>query len=358
MRLLDLRWWFGLKPKIYSEPAKEYSISVIIPAYNEEKSIAATIESIKKQTVKISKIIVVDDCSGDRTGEIAAAAGAEVVRTAQNQGTKAMAQNYAIPLIDTDLVIMVDADTLLHEDAVRRTLPYFNDVKAASVCGFVIPQKIETIWEKGRFIDYLFGLSVFKAAQNNMGAILVSSGCFSVFKMEHLKKFKFNTRTMAEDLDLTWDFLNAGFAIYYAPDAYCYVLDPPTGRIYISQMNRWFRGFFQNVKAHSFRRNKKVGAFVYGYLLEGIVAPLVAIGALFFLAGFSWRGLLLAFLIDLLIVSVPCLAQGVRLKMLRKVIVSIPAYFVVRPVNLYVFLRSFWKEMIIGEKLTVWEKGH
>lgn len=358
MRLLDLRWWFGLKPKIYSEPAKEYSISAIIPAYNEEKSIAATIESVKKQTVKISEIIVVDDCSGDRTGEIAIAAGAKVVRTSQNQGTKAMAQNYVLPLINTDLTVTVDADTLLHEDAVRRTLPYFNDVKTASVCGFVIPQKIETLWEKGRFIEYLFGLSVFKAAQNNMGAVLVSSGCFSVFKMEHLRKFKFNSRTMAEDMDLTWDFLNAGFAVYYAPDAYCYPLDPSTGKIYVSQIDRWCRSFFQNVKAHSFRRNRKVGAFVYGYLLEGIVAPLIALGALFFLAGFSWSGLLLAFLIDLLIVSVPCLAQGVRLKMLKKVIVSIPAYFVVRPVNLYVFLRSFWKEMIMGEKLTVWEKGH
>lgn len=358
MRLLDLRWWFGLKPKIYSEPAKEYSISVIIPAYNEEKSIAATIESIKKQTVKISEIIVIDDCSGDRTGEIAAAAGAKVIRTSQNQGTKAMAQNYVLPLIDTDLVVTVDADTLLHEDAVRRTLPYFNDVKTASVCGFVIPQKIETLWERGRLIEYLFGLSIFKAAQNNMGAVLVSSGCFSVFKMEHLRKFKFNSRTMAEDMDLTLDFLNAGFAVYYAPDAYCYPLDPSTGKIYVSQIDRWYRSFFQNVKVHSFRRNRKVGAFVFGYLLEGIVVPLIAFGALFFLAGFSWSGLLSAFLIDLLIVSVTCLAQGVRLKMLKKAIVSIPAYFVVRPVNLYVFLRSFWKEMIMGEKLTVWEKGH
>ncbi|MEK7123305.1 MAG: glycosyltransferase, partial [Patescibacteria group bacterium] len=73
MRLLDLRWWFGLKPKIVFASPKKYSISVIIPAYNEEKSIAATVESIKKQTVEIGKIIVVDDCSSDRTGEIAAA---------------------------------------------------------------------------------------------------------------------------------------------------------------------------------------------------------------------------------------------------------------------------------------------
>ncbi len=358
MRLLDLRWWFGLKPKIVFASPKKYSISVIIPAYNEEKSIAATVESIKKQTVEIGKIIVVDDCSSDRTGEIAAASGAIVVRTSSNQGTKAMAQNYVLPLIDADLAVTVDADTLLHEDAVRRTLPYFNDPKTASVCGFVIPQKIETIWERGRFIEYLFGLSVFKAAQNNVGAILVSSGCFSVFRMEHLKKFKFNPRTMAEDMDLTWDFLNAGFAVYYAPDAYCYPLDPSTGRIYVNQIDRWCRSFFQNVKVHSFRRNKKVGAFVYGYLLEGVIAPLVTIGALFYLTGDFWFGLSLSFLIELLLVSVPCAAQGVKLGMLRKVLISIPAYFVVRYVNLYVFLRSFWKEMIIGEKLTVWEKGH
>ena len=101
-----------------------------------------------------------------------------------------------------------------------------------------------------------------------------------------------------------------------------------------------------------------MGAFVYGYLLEGVIAPLVTIGALFYLTGDFWFGLSLSFLIELLLVSVPCAAQGVKLGMLRKVLISIPAYFVVRYVNLYVFLRSFWKEMIIGEKLTVWEKGH
>lgn len=359
MDLLNWRWWFGLQPEFCLEPSKEYSISVLIPAHNEEASIATTIESIKKQTVKIDKIIVIDDCSNDKTGEIAKSCGAVVIRTDSKQGNKAMAQNYALPLVDTDLVVTIDGDTLLHEDAVKRTLPYFNDPKAASVCGYVIPQKIETVWERGRFIEYLFSLSIVKSAQNNIGAVIVSSGCFSIFKTEYLKKFKLNNDTMAEDMFLTWQFHTSGLNVYYASDAYCYPLDPPSGNIYFKQANRWYRSFFQNIKKHSLQNNKKFAAFVYGYMLFQIFfLPLETLLLLYFWNSLVWQHLLLFFLFVFLLILIPSVSEGIRLKMLPKVITSIPFYFVVSAVNFYVFWFAFWKEMIVKETLTVWEKGH
>jgi len=363
MNILDWRWWLGLRPK-FKNSYHNYSIAVVVPAYNEEENIKATLDSLMGQTVikkcKSYRIIVVDDFSSDRTNEFARSKGAEVIRPAFNQGTKAAAQNYALPMINDDLIVTVDADTKLDPKAIENTLYFFNDPKTASVCGMVIPQKIKTIWEKGRFIEYLFGITIFKGAQNNVGAILVSSGCFSVFRTKLLKTIGgFDAKTMAEDMYATWKFQLLGYHIYFAPDAYCYPLDPPNMKIYLNQLDRWYRSFFQNIKAHSLKRNKKLAIFIYSYLIDGIFSPIMIALLLIFLAGkLPLSLLILLVLSELIVIFLVCLPMGIKLKMFSKVLVSIPCYYFVRPFNVYIFLRSFWKEWIIKEPLAVWHKGH
>ncbi len=356
---MNWRWLFGLKHKeLTYQPYRKYTITVVIPAYNEEKSIVNTINSIKNQSVAVDSIIVVDDCSTDRTYEVAASQGVKVVKTVKNQGTKAMAQNYVIDMVETDLMVTIDADTTLHKDAIKNTLPYFNDELTASVCGFVIPQKIRTLWERGRFIEYMFGLSVFKSAQMNAGAVLVSSGCFSVFRTKYVKDMGgFQARTMAEDMDLTWEFLTHGYHIHYAPNAYCYPIDPPTYKIFKSQVERWYRSFFQNIAVHQLRKNKKLGGFIYWYLLESIITPIIVLILYFYTSNFL-AVFLGAILIDLLIVLIVCSIKGIRIKMIKETLLSIWAFFIIRPVNFYLFWKVFWKEWIVKDRLRVWEKGH
>lgn len=206
-KITSLRWWLGLKPK-FPEKEMNLSVAVVIPAYNEERCIADTINSLKSQTAHIDEIVVVDDCSSDRTSEIARSMGVKVVRTPKNQGTKAMAQNYVLQKLKYDLIVTIDADTLLAPDAIERVLPYFNNEKTFAVCGFVVPQKIETTWERGRHVESVFGITIVKAGQNNTGLVMVASGCFTVFRYDVLKELGFfNERTMAEDMDLTWEAL-------------------------------------------------------------------------------------------------------------------------------------------------------
>ena len=77
---------------------KNPTVTVLIPAYNEEKTIADTINSISQQTYSnVVQILVVDDSSTDKTEEIARECGTEVIRTPSNSGTKAQAQNFAPP---------------------------------------------------------------------------------------------------------------------------------------------------------------------------------------------------------------------------------------------------------------------
>lgn len=365
-RILNWRWWLGMPDKIVAgKPIKSYGITVMVPAYNEEKSIADTIRCIQAQTVPIDEILVIDDHSSDRTGEIAASMGVTVVRTEKNQGTKATAQKYVLErgLVRTELFVTIDGDTLLDPHAIERTLSCFNDPTAASACGYVIPARIRSVWERGRFVEYVFSISLFKMAQNHVGAVLVSSGCFTVFRTDVVMAMGgFNTRTMAEDMDLTWELSMKGYRIYCVNDAYCYPYDPPTGKIFVSQLDRWYRSFFQNLAIHwkdLLKKDRKLAAFAFGYLMDGSLFMVGLLWALMYsILHMAFVSLVMVLAFDMSIVSFFAIVEGIRIRRLGQVLLCLPAYQVTRAVNLVIFWRSLWKEWFAKDTLNVWVKGH
>lgn len=358
MRFFNWRWWLGLRPKFATKLSGPYSITVVIPAYNEERSIGSTIQSVQAQTVPIERILVVDDSSQDETGAVARAYGAEVIRAERNQGTKAMALNYVLRMITTSLVVTIDADTILAPNAVEKTLPYFGDEKTGSVCGFVIPQRIKTIWERGRFIEYLFGMCIFKAGQSNIGAVFVSSGCFTVFRTQILQQLGgFKPRTMAEDMDITWEIQNAGYRVFCVQDALCYPIDPPTLNVLVAQIDRWTRGFFQNIAIHRFGRNKKLGFVIYGEFAYAFIESFMIFGYALHTKNLV-QTFVFGLLIDLMVVAIPCAMKGAQLHMLKETLLSLPMFFVMRPINGYIFWRSLYREWIKRDPLKTWVKGH
>jgi len=364
--LSSWRWWLGLKdPIVLGEPKKKYGITIMIPAYNEEKSIAETIRGVQAQTVPIDEVIVVDDCSTDRTGEIAASMGVTVIRTETNQGTKATAQKYVLErgYVKTELFITIDGDTLLAPDAVERTLPYFNDPMAGSVCGYVIPARIRSVWERGRFVEYVCSLSLFKMAQNHIGAVMVSSGCFTVFKTDLVRELGgFNTRTMAEDMDLTWELSMRDYRIYCDNNAFCYPYDPPTGKIFVAQLDRWYRSFFQNMAIHwkdLLKRDRKLAAIAMGYMFDGGMFLMILMWAMLYaVIHLTFASLLMALALDTAIVAAFALIEGIRVGRFWQVLVCLPSYQVTRSVTMFVFWRSMWREWVAKDRLNVWVKGH
>jgi len=84
------------------------NVTVVIPAYNEEKRIACTIEAIRTIS-SVTRIIVVNDGSGDHTSAIAREEGAEVIDLQPNRG-KGGAMNAALPALDGDVIVFLDAD--------------------------------------------------------------------------------------------------------------------------------------------------------------------------------------------------------------------------------------------------------
>ena len=337
------------------------SITAIIPAYNEAASIADTLRSLQRQTRALTEIIVVDDCSEDNTGEIARSLGATVHRPLQNTGSKAGAQTYALRFVRTEYCMAIDADTELAPDAVEKLIGAMVDKSVAAACGFVLPRSVRTIWERGRYIEYLFAFTFYKPIQDFFEKPLISSGCFSAYRTDILRQVGgWSNRTMAEDMDLTWTLYRQGHRVRFVPDAVCYPIEPHNLHFLSKQLRRWSHGFIQNVRLHW--RDVLEEPYLRSALAVGFwdatIASLAYLVLLPVLAVSVHPLFLLGYVVDLPAVAIPVIVAGMKKGELGRVLASLPCFVVMRLVNSYFMLRAVWSELVMGRTLLVYEKGH
>jgi poly-beta-1,6-N-acetyl-D-glucosamine synthase len=339
----------------------KYPITAIIPAYNEAASITDTILSLQSQTYSVTEIIVVDDFSSDGTGDIARELGATVVRPQQNTGSKAGAQTFALPYVRTEFCMAIDADTVVAPDGVEKLVAAFEDDRVAAACGFVIPRHVSSIWERGRYIEYMFAFTFFKQIQDFFGRPLISSGCFSAYRTRELRAAGgWSNRTMAEDMDLTWTLYRQGHGVRFVPQAVCYPIEPQDLHYLSKQLRRWSHGFVQNVRLHwrHILHIPYLRAMVAVGIWDATIASAAYIVALPLLAILVHPLFLLGYLIDLPAVAIPTLAAGLRRREVGRVLASLPCFFVLRFVNALFMLKAVWGEVVLGQRLLVYEKGH
>lgn len=346
------------------------SLTVIIPAFNEEAVLADTLEALLSQTVPADRIIVVDDCSTDGTRALAESYGVEVVTPKNNLGSKARAQNFALPLCDTDLVLPVDADTVLASDYIEKIKEPFADPRVAVAAGCVQSRYDRTVWEKGRSTEYLFGFHWHRPIQNVADSPVVCSGCCSAFRLGLLRNFGgFPERTIVEDMDYTWSQQIAGMRAVYVGDAVAYAADPETLTYLKKQVWRWMAGFFQNVRIHYaslLRKKKMLSLWVSLAVIEIMCAPLWYTSPVVFplLFDVSVWTVLLWWGIAEFFVMLPPLIYACRRRQLKyhRVIFNIPAVYANKAVNIYYAWKAMVVELVLvpcglTSGLTDYEKG-
>jgi biofilm PGA synthesis N-glycosyltransferase PgaC len=334
---------------------------VIVPAYNEEGSIAETVCSLQSQTRPPDQILVVDDCSTDRTAAVARSLGVTVLRPPANTGSKAGAQTFALPYVRTELAMAVDADTTLAHDATEKLLACLDDAAVAAASGAVLPRRVKSIWERGRYVEYLFAFAFFKRIQDHFGKPMISSGCFSAYRTRRLLAVGgWSARTMAEDMDLTWTLYQHGWKVRFAPSAVCYPIEPHNFHLLRKQLRRWSHGFVQNVMLH--RR----GLLHLGYLRsmvvlafwDALIASFAFLVAIPILAVLVSPAFLLGYVMDAPVVLLPVLLDARRRGELRKALASFPSYFVLRVLNGVMMLSALMRECLLRRPLLQYEKGH
>lgn len=130
---------------------KPLTLSIIIPAYNEENHLPACLDSIAKQTVKPDQVIVVDNNSTDKTCEIAKKYDFVTLVHEKTQGLIA-ARNKGMNMANGDLLARLDADVSLEPNWTKQAVGAFEDPTVMAVAGvakaILFPPIYSTFWTK------------------------------------------------------------------------------------------------------------------------------------------------------------------------------------------------------------------
>lgn len=227
----------------------EPKISVIIPAYNEEKTIGACIESVLASDYPKEKleVIVIDDGSKDDTYGAAkkyAARGVKVLRK-PNSG-KANSLNYAIERASGDVVATLDADSFVSRDAIRKMLPLFDSDDVVAVTAAVKAHEPRNLLERLQSVEYLYTIFSRKVLVF-LDAVQVTPGPFSMFRRWVFGKIGgFDADNILEDQEIAMRIQSHNYKIRSSLDAEVFTEVPSNFKELFKQRTRWHRGGLRN----------------------------------------------------------------------------------------------------------------
>ncbi len=355
--------------------------SVLIPAYNEQELIPTALVSLAAQTSKPEGVIILDDESTGDYHEIVRRVypSAEIVRSGKRRG-KAYNISKHVHDIQSDYVLVLDADSYIAPDYMQKLLerrPF--DV----AFGTIMPDEEsgKAVYGRQRLIEYILGQSIWKRAFNLIGSSNIT-GCFAVYRTDLLKTVGFPSKTVTEDLDLSWTVLEQNGRIVYVPDAVGYTREPRTFKEYSTQVKRWYKGFWQCVKTHGASRVGKnnsltlslnfvfldqlllapiwlaflVGSFILGLSTIPALSPyfkhLLSIGffSSFTSAWYRWFPFAVSYVLavasisfDVAVITILTLSSAKGHHRTRLALAALPFYFFLSWYNRFIFWISAFK---------------
>jgi len=230
--------------------------SIIIPAHNEEEIIEKTVNSLQKIDYPAYEVIVVNDGSSDRTGQIADEltkrhSWLRVIHLSPNSG-KAKAINAGIIISKSDFFLVIDADCFLEREALKAMawhLVKFPRVGAVTGNPRIINKT--SLLGKIQVGEYSSIIGLIKRTQRILGKILTVSGVIAAFRKEAvLQSGMFDSDTVTEDIDITWKLEKRFWDVRFEPRALCWILAAETLSGLWRQRLRWAQGGVEVVKKH------------------------------------------------------------------------------------------------------------
>jgi len=295
--LLSFLLRHGLKrPQIM--PARRHSslptVAIVVPCYNEERTVARTIESLLNLEYPKEKIeiIVVDDGSKDATYEVASRyeeAGVRILR--KENGGKHSALNLALLNTNSEIIGCLDADSSVEPDALMRIAESFENTSVSAVTPGIHVREPRTILEHIQTAEYR--LSVFiRNALASVGSIFITPGPFSIFRSSVVRKLGgWRHGHSTEDLELGLRLQERGYTILNNPAATVWTAAPRTLKALFRQRIRWTYGFLRNTADYHFMignpRYGNLGLMILPTALLSIFAAIYFAAVLIFSAANS-----------------------------------------------------------------------
>lgn len=291
-----------------------YSISLIVPAYNEEVSIASCVKMLENVDYDDFEIIVVNDGSKDETlermlemfsfteipadidGEIKTKKVRKVYKDMNNKiilidkenGGKADSINIGINYSTKKYICTIDADSILDDQALKKViLPMIEDKNNFVTGGFlaasndlvisdnkIINQKMPgNIWVLWQIVEYIKSFMIARISLSKMNMLLIMSGAFSLYKKEDLlsigglltshndhpyilRTLGADHKTICEDMEIVirlWRYYKERKVkgkITFLPQPVCWTEVPDNYKSLFKQRSRWHQGLGESLKLH------------------------------------------------------------------------------------------------------------
>jgi peptidoglycan-N-acetylglucosamine deacetylase len=273
------------------------AVTVLVPAHDEAAVIGRTIESLMGQRGLATEVLVIDDGSTDGTAAAAERLGVRVIRQA-NAG-KWTALNRGLIAAEGEVVVAIDADTVVEPDAVARLAARFADPTVGAVSGTAKVGNRHTLVTLWQHVEYVTSFNLDRRAYSDLNAITVVPGAIGAWRRSALLEVGgYSGRTLAEDCDITIALRRAGWRIVHEPSAVAWTEAPETMRGLARQRLRWTFGTFQVLwlnRAALFRpREGALGliALPYAWLYQvvlSVLAPAIDLVVLLALLTGGWR---------------------------------------------------------------------
>lgn len=233
----------------------ETFVSVLIPAFNEERVIERSVTQVlSSENVRV-EVIVIDDGSKDRTSEIVKNAFGNDPRvhliTLENGG-KARALNHGLAVAKSDIVVALDADTQFEPGTIARLARWFaDDDRLAAVAGNAKVGNRINVVTKWQALEYVTAQNLERRALARLGAMTVVPGAVGAWRKQAIMEVGgYPPETLAEDQDLTIAVQRAGWDVAYDQSAIAWTEAPQTFRQLARQRFRWAFGTIQCVWKH------------------------------------------------------------------------------------------------------------
>ena len=244
-----------LRPDHAVMPVPPPSVTVLIPAHDEENVIVQTITSVLLSDLKDLQIVVVDDGSTDKTGDLLDANFSHEPRVRiihqMNRG-KAAALNLAMSQADTEIVVTIDADTEIESDAISKLVRHFSDPAIGAVAGNVKVGNRSRWLTRWQALEYITSQNMEKRAFHLLNCITVVPGALGAWRKKAIEAAGGITAdTVAEDADLTIAIRRLGWRVSYDEEAIAWTEAPETAGQLIRQRFRWTFGTLQSFWKHS-----------------------------------------------------------------------------------------------------------
>jgi len=269
---------------LFTSPPVKYfpRISVLVPAYNEAKSIVNTLQALLAvdypQTKK--EIIVLNDGSTDSTASLVRAFArkhSNIILIDKPNSGKADSLNVGVARATGEILAVVDADSYPTVDAFKNMVGHFTDSSVAAVTSRVLVKNRSGLLERFQVLDYSI-IAWTRKLLDFVDSVYVTNGPLSMYRTKVVRKLGgFDSKNLTEDIEITWHILSKGYQTRMSYNAIVYTTVPSSLSVWIKQRVRWNLGGLQTVQKYwkFMLKENSFGQFVIPYVSASFALALL-----------------------------------------------------------------------------------